>query len=294
MKYLFILLFFSGLVPVLVSVPRKFYLIQQTMTWNDAQTYCRTNHQDLVTIESADDVAKLNKLGPSGWVGLYLNWRWSDGNKALVNPKFWSNGTSGNSLGCGIINLNGWWSAACNTTRFFLCYNDSYTGSSRYIMYSINYSWSQAQFYCRTHHTDLASDLNATEHSTILGVIGQRNTVWIGLIRHLWMWSDQSAKSYTPWVSGQPSYFVGPDSCGYFSAGGTFDSTCSNLMPFFCYRIITGQQQIVRVKVRSNQNLINATMDSMLEMIKLKLQDLGINGVMVTWKKQTDGDVFQK
>ncbi|KAL0189847.1 hypothetical protein M9458_016946, partial [Cirrhinus mrigala] len=51
------------------------------MTWTDAQTYCRTHHYDLATVQ--------NEKAFSGyaWIGLYNDvnsWRWSYNEESLV------------------------------------------------------------------------------------------------------------------------------------------------------------------------------------------------------------------
>ncbi|XP_047670611.1 putative C-type lectin domain family 20 member A isoform X2 [Tachysurus fulvidraco] len=84
------LLFFT--VPLVLSVTRQYYLIQQGKTWSDAQAYCRDTHTDLAIIDSNDNMVRLQKeaqrqqFGSSAWIGLYNpinSWCWSMGNKPL-------------------------------------------------------------------------------------------------------------------------------------------------------------------------------------------------------------------
>ncbi|XP_053087880.1 uncharacterized protein LOC117596625 [Pangasianodon hypophthalmus] len=67
-------------------------------------------------------------------------------------------------------------------------------------------------------------------------------------------------------------------------------------MPFFCYSVITGQQHILRVKVRSNQDVNDpAVKVAILEQIKQKVKDQGMaENITVKWRQQPDGVVFHK
>uniref|UniRef100_A0A4W5Q1G4 C-type lectin domain-containing protein n=1 Tax=Hucho hucho TaxID=62062 RepID=A0A4W5Q1G4_9TELE len=51
--------------------------------------------------------------------------------------------------------------------------------------------WSAAQIHCREHYTDLASVRDQSQYDEIVSVVSG-NTVWIGLFRDTWTWSDQS------------------------------------------------------------------------------------------------------
>ncbi|KAK3528577.1 hypothetical protein QTP70_003749 [Hemibagrus guttatus] len=48
----------TGVIHLVLSVPRRYYLIQQAMTWQSAQVYCRANHDDLAVINSDDDLIR--------------------------------------------------------------------------------------------------------------------------------------------------------------------------------------------------------------------------------------------
>ncbi|KAG7331903.1 hypothetical protein KOW79_005872 [Hemibagrus wyckioides] len=67
-------------------------------------------------------------------------------------------------------------------------------------------------------------------------------------------------------------------------------------MPFFCYSEITGKLQIIRVKVRSSQDVKDpAVKEAILEQIKKKLKDHGMaKNITVKWREQPDGNVFHK
>lgn len=63
-------------------------------------------------------------------------------------------------------------------------------------------NWSDAQSYCRDHHTDLATVRSSTDNSKILKLLPNNEQFWIGLSRELNMyWSDGSGYSFSHWAS---------------------------------------------------------------------------------------------
>ncbi|XP_053506833.1 putative C-type lectin domain family 20 member A [Ictalurus furcatus] len=176
---LFILLFFTGVISLVLSVPRKYFLIQKGKTWSDAQAYCRVTYTDLAIIESNENMVELQyeaqrqQFSSSAWLGMYNDinsWRWSFGNEPLTTGMMWLGGWPNNNGGhqeCGATSTWGWICQDCTTTRPFVCFNDTKTGNKVYIYISNKMTWYDAQAYCRTHHVDLASSRNATENSNI-------------------------------------------------------------------------------------------------------------------------------
>ncbi|XP_053364207.1 putative C-type lectin domain family 20 member A [Clarias gariepinus] len=159
-------------------------------------------------------------------------------------------------------------------------------------------SWYNAQIYCRTHHTDLASS-NATENPILLELInGTTGAIWFGLFRDSWKWIDQTNFTTFPisWMLKKPDNALGKENCGYLDNSQVADAQCSDIMPFFCYSAITGKQQIMEVMVQSNQDLNDpAIKTAILEQIQLKLMNHGkAEDIKVNWKKQPDGQVFDK
>ncbi|XP_053474803.1 C-type lectin 1-like [Ictalurus furcatus] len=192
MKLNLFLLFLTGLVPVTVSVlrtvPHNYNLMMTTVTWPVAQNYCRVMYTDLATILSDTDWLRFEKeaaskrLTTNAWVGLYsdLNsWHWSLNDVPLnVSYTYWYTGQPDNSGGketCGLaVPYGAWGDAPCTQLRPFICYNANFSGAARFIgITSPLLTWPEAQTYCRTHHTDLASSLNSSD-SNILWQIKQK------------------------------------------------------------------------------------------------------------------------
>ncbi|XP_059204703.1 C-type lectin domain family 17, member A-like [Centropristis striata] len=100
-------------------------------------------------------------------------------------------------------------------------------------------TWTEAQSYCREHHTDLASVRNQEENQKVKELIpagGGGRYFWIGLFRDSWKWSDGSNSSFRDWAPGEPN---GPnENCAvadFSSSGGWWDVGCDGTHPFICY-----------------------------------------------------------
>ncbi|KAK3544258.1 hypothetical protein QTP86_008713 [Hemibagrus guttatus] len=132
---------------------------------------------------------------------------------------------------------------------------DIKTGTDRYIYISSHKTWYEAQAYCRTYHTDLASARDTTENTAIEQLTS--GYTWFGLFRDSWKWTDQTNFSTLSWMPGNLDNALSNEICGYLNNGQADAAQCSDIMPFFCYSIITRKQQIMRVKIRSNQDVNN-------------------------------------
>ncbi|XP_053097693.1 C-type lectin-like [Pangasianodon hypophthalmus] len=168
------------------------------------------------------------------------------------------------------------------------------TGDQRYIYISNSNTWYEAQAYCRTFYTDLASTRDATENSVIAGLTS--SWTWFGLFRDSWKWTDQTNFSTISWMPGEPDNALGNEDCGYVNNAQAADAQCSDIMPFFCYSVLMGKQQIMRVNVRSNQDVNDpAVKVAILKQINQKVKDHGMaENITVKWREQPDGKVFNK
>uniref|UniRef100_A0A3B4ZLP3 C-type lectin domain-containing protein n=1 Tax=Stegastes partitus TaxID=144197 RepID=A0A3B4ZLP3_9TELE len=83
-------------------------------------------------------------------------------------------------------------------------------------------TWKEAQEYCRKNSKDLAS------------VRSQIKSVWIGLFKDKWTWSDQSGSSFRHWQSSQPN---NDGDCAIYSpkSKSWYDRNCKYKWPFYCY-----------------------------------------------------------
>ncbi|XP_017332204.1 putative C-type lectin domain family 20 member A [Ictalurus punctatus] len=305
-QHLFILLFFTEVVPLVQSVTRKYFLVQQGRNWTDAQTYCQATYTDLAIIKSNDDVIQLQNevqsqnFNSSAWIGMYSNrysWHWSLGYELVTNIlgnwKLGEPNNSGGNQNCGAASPLGWADQDCTLLRPFLCFDATKTGNNRYIYISNTVQWPKALAYCRQYYTDLASARDETENSFIQALV--TGITWFGLIKDPWKWVDHTNFSTISWISGQPDNSMRNENCGYVYMGNAADASCTDILPFFCYSVST-KQQIIKMKIQSSQDLNDTAENAaILEKIKQKLKDNGIvEDSEVKWRVQSDGEVFHK
>uniref|UniRef100_A0A673HBC6 C-type lectin domain-containing protein n=1 Tax=Sinocyclocheilus rhinocerous TaxID=307959 RepID=A0A673HBC6_9TELE len=99
-------------------------------------------------------------------------------------------------------------------------------------------NWTDAQSYCRQHHTDLATIHNSEEWNLIKSVIPSKSWVWFGLFLDSWEWSDKWNRFFRHWASGQPSMSSGSDDCvgmSTTSSGKWAQYSCDLQQPFICH-----------------------------------------------------------
>ncbi|KAI9536811.1 hypothetical protein NQZ68_031120 [Dissostichus eleginoides] len=145
----------TGLSAVSSHPGRQYHFVYDSKSMTEAQRH----FTDLTTVHSMEDVELLNDMaGPHGqhcWIGLYNN-------------------------------VNGWSWAVCFDA----------TGQNGTFVFINSYmNWTEAQSYCRDHHTDLASVRSEAENQQILDQI-PGGAAGIGLSRDTWKWSDGSRSSF--------------------------------------------------------------------------------------------------
>ena len=126
-----------------------------------------------------------------------------------------------------------WMDFVYNNQLFFP--GDS-NGLERYFLYTQNMSWRDAQLYCRQNHTDLVS-VKTKQQNVEIQDQAKGNTIWIGLIREGWMWSDGSQTSFRNWDESSPDNGGGAQNCVAILKSLQHqwdDSTCDVSYPFFC------------------------------------------------------------
>lgn len=96
-------------------------------------------------------------------------------------------------------------------------------------------NWSGAQAFCRRTYTDLAWVRNKQDNQALQDVFKNR-TVWIGLSRKSWRWSDGSEATFVPWKTFPLSH----GDCGaldvYSKTPGIIQTNCAGKAPCLCSR----------------------------------------------------------
>ncbi|XP_058865199.1 C-type mannose receptor 2-like [Acipenser ruthenus] len=217
---------------------RKHVFVKTLKSWSEAQSYCREKHTDLATVRSQEETQQLlNIAGASliteAWIGLYRdgtqNWQWSNSEDVIYN---WTA-----KLFCASINSVGRWEdRVCFEKNAFMCYNETSTITERYTLIEELKNWTEAQQYCREHHTDLVSIKNTSENEDLVKK-AQGKPFWIGLFNEPWKWSHQGDNyTFHYWSNEQPDNWGGNENCVEIMKSGEWnDCGCISQFPFFCY-----------------------------------------------------------
>ncbi|XP_030630836.1 macrophage mannose receptor 1-like [Chanos chanos] len=279
-------------------LPRQYHFVNELATWTEAQRYCREKYTDLATTDNMEEMNRLTDTVNArscygnglAWIGLYddLNtWRWS-----LDNSDFYKEGERGfrkwyirepyNRGGvslCVYISYYGfWYEIRCSVQLPFVCYDGTQNVNESYVVIAELKNWTEAQRYCREHHTDLATIRNVTENQKIQRLSTHHSSYWIGLYRTR-TWSDQSNSSFRNWRIGQPDTGQQCTAVSFADLGQWTDEACTYTYSFLCYRKIMSSREYYFVNesktwaeaqkyCRDNYTDL-ATVDNMEEMNRL-------------------------
>ena len=108
-----------------------------------------------------------------------------------------------------------------------------------FVFVNITMTWTEAQSFCRDHHTDLARARNMAENQEINNKIPAGERVWIGLYRNAWGWSDGSESWFRYWNTGEPNDSGNEGKCAAAdmkNSGKWEDWSCDIKRAFVCYK----------------------------------------------------------
>ncbi|KAG9278350.1 macrophage mannose receptor 1-like, partial [Astyanax mexicanus] len=193
-----------------------YHLITENKTWYEAQSYCRKNYTDLVSIRDQEQNEAVKKEGTKTsdpfWIGLlYDDWQWADGGRSLYR-NWWDDHPKSSPADCVKLVSGKMYSVLCNNTGSALCYSKVHVSDD-------TMSWENALDYCKKDNRDgllrIESDLEQEQLESELRRRGVSGPMWVGLgqkrITELLKLSSRlSLGPWTKWSGERPP----PSSCG--------------------------------------------------------------------------------
>ncbi|XP_036444196.1 C-type mannose receptor 2-like [Colossoma macropomum] len=331
---MFQLVLILGLCTLSACLPRQYQFVNESKTWAEAQSYCREHYVDLASIDNSEETREIKNLvdirnSRSTWIGLYddvNSWRWSldDDHFYKENERNFRNwyiekpqNRGGNSH-CVYFSsyTSSWWTDSCSSTLPFICYDGRANATAKYVLVNQYQNWTEAQRYCREHHTDLTSVRNETENQKLRLLSYYGYAAWIGLYRTR-SWSDKSNSSFSYWKAGQPDNAGQSEYCTAVSfnhSGQWTDENCGRTLPFLCYNAMSStyrqyyfvneSKSWTEAQRYCRENYTDlATIDNMEEMNRLintvngsysGLAWIGLYDDLDSWRWSLDNDSFYK
>uniref|UniRef100_A0A3P8NBB1 C-type lectin domain-containing protein n=1 Tax=Astatotilapia calliptera TaxID=8154 RepID=A0A3P8NBB1_ASTCA len=199
----------------------EYHFIKENKSWYEAQRYCREKYTDLAKVFDMTDMSRLRNSAQNqgeAWIGLNntggnRTWRWSlPGVEYIHNDSSWNQSGRTDTVkeppgNCGRKRYdNGDKKLAdvsCDITMWFICYDGMKKDNKTFhLIQEPNKIWTEAQSYCRSNHTDLASGLDQVDGEEMKTLVTAKHSqfgAWVGLFRDSWRWSDGSDFSFRYW-----------------------------------------------------------------------------------------------
>ncbi|XP_073726383.1 C-type mannose receptor 2-like [Misgurnus anguillicaudatus] len=191
---------------------KGFIIDGSSVSWRDAQIFCRQHHTDLISVRNQTENQQIQKIMNDKnisevWIGLFSDsWEWSD--KSESGFRYWRSDQPDNVGGseyCTAVSVTDqdqWNDVHCSFSQTFVCHEDNL------ILIQMNLSWSEALRYCRENHVDLVSVDSEEIQRWVTDVTDESSTdaVWMGLHYYcqmnLWIWIPGEAVCYQNWAPG--------------------------------------------------------------------------------------------
>ncbi|TNN49879.1 C-type mannose receptor 2 [Liparis tanakae] len=229
------------------SYSLEYILIDEKMSWRDAQEYCRGRYDDLATIsdEGDNDAIGTMETVRAFWIGLLDDvdsWEWAlkkQNEKGKDDYRRWEEGEPDNAGGtqrCVTMTKDGLWTdVSCTLEMPFVCFDDA---ENPYKLLTTAMTWLNARKFCLENHVDLASVTSLTENKKVKELLSRVDQAWIGLHRDSWMWSNGSASSFRRWPEAQPNSTEDFQPCVQMQQGYWSSSPCETELNFLCQDLV--------------------------------------------------------
>ncbi|CAJ1085906.1 macrophage mannose receptor 1-like [Xyrichtys novacula] len=289
------------------QTPQRYHLISRYLNWYDARAFCRVKYSDLATVNNMDDnhqlVQALKGHVTYSWIGLLKGgqrrWMLSDGSGGALFYRWIEGEPSGGEWCVELLEGDSWNDLSCGEEKGFVCY-ERQNGQDRFVYYSEARTWANSQDFCRSRHTDMANVNSEQDNTDIVnliktwhGAVVLENRVWIGLFSDAWMWSDGGLTSFRYWLSDKQYR----EDCALVSGhnqGRWVDAQCKQETTFVCQGDLKVKKMVMKMTVRSDANLTDATIsDALLKQLETSLELQWVTDFSLGWRSDRYGFVFQ-
>ncbi|KAJ0064553.1 hypothetical protein NL108_009748, partial [Boleophthalmus pectinirostris] len=243
------------LIPIIHGQMMEYRFINVSMNWTQARQSCRENYTDLVTVQTQQDLQRISVpdlTSPGAWIGLFddpaswykvmntdaNSWRWSaTGDIGTTGYTSWAatEPLFKNALQvCTTLWNNNWHDEDCSRGYRPVCYTVE-SSVKNFAVSSTLMSWDKALAYCRQNYHDLAMIETQAENEEVFA-LASTGSVWIGLYREPWRWSDNSKSSFRNWATSEPNNDLEQEHCVAMGSDLLWkDVNCGLQLPFICY-----------------------------------------------------------
>ncbi|XP_040909653.1 C-type mannose receptor 2-like [Toxotes jaculatrix] len=315
-KILWFVLALSGLSAVSTSIFSEYHYVRESMSWSEAQSYCRNEFTDLASVAHQYDNSRLLRviqvLGKFAWIGLYddlTTWRWALGFEDFNNNtdfSYWYSNEPDNknsTESCTVMTQKGFWKdIKCTHKCPAVCFYEQ--GQSKYILVQTEMTWYEARIYCETYYEGLASVKSMSENNQISSLLSESS--WIGLYRWQWdNWADSWRTTYTNWHISQPDNSGDTiTSCAAVNTttGTWWDVDCEEKHHFICQKKYFSpsssprpqHKTLLKLKFQSEADLQDpALQQQILQQLHAKLEKHGLPDFKLRWV-QSGEQAFHK
>ncbi|XP_056431521.1 macrophage mannose receptor 1-like [Gadus chalcogrammus] len=270
------------------STSPEYHYYNQTLSWSDAQSFCRDKHSDLATVTSMEEAQLLSQTAAGrgdAWIGLRndgpARWLWSNGNGAL-SSSYWLAGEPSYSECstdcCAEVTASGWNDLKCTRVGHLVCRGKT---SPYYFLQPHTWGWRDALDHCRSLDMDLPA---VGSNPTVINAEGI-TSFWSGLFQDRWAWSDESPTSLRYWMVGRPANLQGCAVVSVTDQGRWYEEQCEAEMPFVCQGGLKSRRVLIKLKIESHGDLDrSATSAQLLQQLEAQLRSQGISDFKLSWK----------